>query len=97
MGNESFGLAFSLANMGTVRVLSVHFMDFENNNYYMNFSSCPLLENSSHKMPLDTQGDAEFESESPQCRYIRTTEFHCIGSKLPTKKSGLFLFWQRLL
>lgn len=90
-GNESYGLGISLANMGIVRALSIHFMDFKNKKYYMNFSSCPLLEIDSHKMPLDSQGDAEFESKNARCRYTRSPETHRIEIKFENFRNNLNL------
>ncbi|MBS4212726.1 DUF2804 domain-containing protein [Neobacillus rhizophilus] len=90
-GNESYGVAFSMANLGAIRALSVHFLDFENNKQYMNIATCPLLENDSHKMPLDSLGDASFESENARCHYIRTPESHQIEAKFEDFTNGLTL------
>lgn len=91
IGNERYGLGISMANMGTIRALSVHFMDFKNNRYYMNMSSCPLLEKNSHKMPLDNKGDVEFKGKDARCRYIRTPKTHSIKTIFNDYYDGLDL------
>jgi len=77
-GNDEYGFGVSMANMGEVRALSVHFMDYVNEKYYMNFASTPLLNKASHQMPLDSQGNVEFGNENATCRYNRTKGQHDI-------------------
>lgn len=90
-GNEDYGLGISMANMGVVRALSVHFMDYKNETYYMNFASCALQEKKSHQMPLDTQSDAVFESEDAACRYTRKANQHYIDLDFKNFRDGLDL------
>lgn len=77
-GNDDLGIGISMANMGKVRALSVHIMNYKKGKYYMNFASCPLLDKPSHKMPLDSNGDVEFENEFAKCNYHRTPSKHHI-------------------
>jgi hypothetical protein len=87
-GNESYGLGLSMANIGAVRSLSVHFMDYKNNKQYMNMATVPLLEKTSHEMPPDCHSDAEFESENARCRYTRTRETHRIELEFENFNDG---------
>jgi len=87
-GNDRYGLGISTANLGTIRALSVHFMDYENEKYYMNISSCPITERESDQMPLTSQGNVSFDNENVQCRYIRTKENHTIELKFENFRDG---------
>ncbi|WP_284036607.1 DUF2804 domain-containing protein [Neobacillus sp. 114] len=90
VGNKSYGFSFSIANIGTLRALSVKFMDFKNKKYYIKNSFFPMVEEK-YEMPLDSKGNVEFESENARCRYIRSPETHCIEVKFENFKDGLVI------
>ncbi|MFC4025285.1 DUF2804 domain-containing protein [Oceanobacillus longus] len=87
-GNDSYGLGLSMANLGKKRFLSVHFMDYENEKYYMNFSSYPISELESDQMPLNSLDNAAFDNKNVQCRYTRTKENHSIELKFENFRDG---------
>jgi hypothetical protein len=66
-GDETFGIGFSLANIGPLHTFSLSFIDFKNKTQINNSSICSAKD-SVMVMPEDSYGSLRFKGDTAECR-----------------------------
>ncbi|MDR1893407.1 MAG: DUF2804 domain-containing protein [Spirochaetales bacterium] len=86
-GDETFGIGFSIANIGPLHNYSISFLDFKNKTQ-INASSPCLPKDSLLVMPEDSYGSLRFKSEEAECGITGSREKIVFKSQWKNFKDG---------